>query len=144
MKVKLNSILYNRSLVDGPGVRTVIYFQGCDMHCKGCHNKATWDISKGIEYDTKDLAYELKANCVNKKITISGGEPLLQLDALIELLDLLSDFNICLYTGREIESVPTFILDKINYLKTGPFVQELTTTTAPYVGSSNQTFRRIK
>ena len=47
MIVYINSIKFNRSLVDGPGVRTVVFFQGCDLHCKGCQNPSTWDIKAG-------------------------------------------------------------------------------------------------
>lgn len=47
MKVYINSIIYNRSLADGPGVRTVVFFQGCDIRCEGCHNPSTWNIDNG-------------------------------------------------------------------------------------------------
>ena len=56
MKVYINSIKFNRSLVDGPGVRTVVFFQGCDLHCKGCQNKSTWNMKSGTEVEVAELA----------------------------------------------------------------------------------------
>lgn len=144
MRIHINTISYNRSLVDGPGVRTVVFFQGCDLHCKGCHNKETWDINKGIEYDTSDLVNILKEKAINKKITFSGGEPLMQQEALIDLILKLKDFDIALYTGHDISDVPKVILDNIKYIKYGPFDKELKTSIKSYVGSSNQIFRRLK
>ena len=144
--MRVNSIIYNNSHVDGPGIRTVLFMQGCNLHCKGCHNKSTWDINKGIERDIDDLVNELSKNVFNKKITISGGEPLFQKDALIELIDKLYDngFDIALYTGHIREDVPKEIVSKLKYLKTGQFVEELKTTIKPFVGSSNQIFEEVK
>lgn len=144
--MRVNSIIYNNSHVDGPGIRTVLFMQGCNLHCKGCHNKSTWDINKGIERDIDDLVEELNKNVFNKKITISGGEPLFQKDALIELIDKLYDkgFDIALYTGHIREDVPEEIIPKLKYLKTGQFVEELKTTIKPFVGSSNQIFEEVK
>ena len=48
-KIYINTIVFNKSLVDGPGVRTLVFFQGCDIHCPFCQNKSTWDIKKGKE-----------------------------------------------------------------------------------------------
>ena len=144
MKVYINSIKFNRSLVDGPGVRTVVFFQGCDLRCKGCQNPSAWDIKKGTEVETQELATLLKKEVCNKKITFSGGEPLMQADALIELVNLLDGFNIAVYTGHELCDVPQELLERINYIKTGPFKEELKTSTLAYMGSSNQEFRRLK
>ena len=144
MKVYINSILFNRSLVDGPGVRTVVFFQGCDIHCKGCQNPSSWKIKAGTEMEVSDLVSILNRNSINKKITISGGEPLLQKEALIELVKGLKDFDIAVYTGHEEKDVPTELYDYITYIKTGGFKQQLKTTIMPYVGSTNQQFRRIK
>ena len=143
--MRVNSIIYNNSHVDGPGIRTVLFMQGCNLHCKGCHNKSTWDINKGIERDIDDLVEELNKNVFNKKITISGGEPLFQKDALVELIDKLYDkgFDIALYTGHIREDVPEEIIPKLKYLKTGQFVEELKTTIKPFVGSSNQIFEEV-
>ena len=142
-KLYINAIKFNRSLVDGPGVRTVVFFQGCDLHCPGCQNPSTWDITKGTEVETEELAALLRQESVNKKITVSGGEPLMQKDALIELCTLLRGFDIAVYTGHEIEEVPKELLDKIKYIKTGPYKQEERTTVKPFVGSTNQEFRRV-
>ena len=140
----LNSIKFNRSLVDGPGVRTVVFFQGCDLRCKGCHNKSAWDITKGTEVSVDDLVTLLKREVINKKVTISGGEPLMQKEGLIELVKSLKGFDIAVYTGHEISDAPKELLENITYIKTGPFKKELKTTMKPYVGSSNQEFRRVK
>ena len=139
----LNSIRWNRSLVDGPGVRTVVFLQGCDLHCEGCQNPSTWEIGAGTELTVDELADCIKANVQNKKVTISGGEPLVQSEAVVALLDRLQGFDIALYTGHSITEVPQAILDRVTYIKTGNFQQNKKTTTKPFVGSTNQEFRRI-
>lgn len=144
--MRINSIRYNNSVVDGPGIRTVLFMQGCDLHCKGCQNKSTWNINKGKEIDIDDLVNELNKKVFNKKITISGGEPLMQKEALIELVNKLSDlgFDIALYTGHQKEDVPSILIKKVKYLKTGNFIQKLKTTIKPFVGSENQVFEEVK
>ena len=146
MNMYINSIKYNNSHVDGPGIRTVLFMQGCNLHCKGCQNPSTWDITKGKEVDIDDLVEELDKKVINKKITISGGEPLFQLDALTELVKKLKSkgFDIALYTGHVREDVSEEIIKCIRYLKTGSFVESLKTTIKPFVGSSNQVFEEVK
>ena len=68
----------------------------------------------------------------------------MQKEGLIELAKKLNGFDIAVYTGHEISDVPKELLDNIKYIKTGPFKEELKTTTKPYVGSTNQEFRRVK
>lgn len=143
MKIYINSIRFNRSLVDGPGVRTVIFFQGCDIHCKGCQNPSSWDISKGKPYEIEEIVKLLREKVTNKKITLSGGEPLMQKVAVLEIVKKLSDFDIVLYTGHELSEVPDQILKKVNYVKAGPFVEKLKSSVIPFVGSTNQTFMRV-
>lgn len=143
MLVYLNSIIFNRSLVDGPGVRTVVFFQGCDIHCKGCQNPSSWDISKGTPYEIDELAQLLREKVVNKKITISGGEPLMQKDALLELVKKLPDFDVVLYSGHELKDIPNDVIQNVNYIKVGAFAEELKSSTTPYVGSTNQIFLKV-
>lgn len=141
--IYINSIMKNPSLCDGIGYRTVLFLQGCDLQCIGCQNKSTWELTKGIKKDVKALAQELREKCFNKELTISGGEPLMQAEALQELLEQLKDFDLCLYTGHELNEVPQSILTYLKYIKVGRFVQELRTTTKPFVGSSNQRFMEV-
>lgn len=144
MLVYVNSIKFNRSLVDGPGVRTVVFFQGCDLRCKGCQNPSTWKMKNGTEMTTDELVTILKKEVINKKVTFSGGEPLMQVNALIDVVKKLEGFDIAVYTGHEFEKVPNELLDNITYIKTGSFKEELKSTVKPYVGSTNQEFRRVK
>lgn len=134
----------NPSLCDGYGYRTVLFLQGCNLRCPGCQNPSTWDIDKGTNIDVKELASILREKCFNKKLTISGGEPLLQKDALIELLQELKDFDLCLYTGHELSEVPEEVLKYLKYIKIGRFVRELKTSMKPFVGSINQEFMEVK
>ncbi len=74
--------------VDGPGIRYVLFMQGCPMRCLYCHNPDTWEIGKGEEIDADTIISEYNKNRSfyrNGGITVTGGEPLLQIDFLIEL-----------------------------------------------------------
>ena len=143
MKIIINSLDFKGSLVDGPGIRSLVFMQGCDRMCEGCHNTSTWDISEGIPYEIGELVQIIKERCKNRKITITGGEPLYQKEALMELIRGLDGFNICLYTSYEKDEVPQEILKHINYLKTGRYDSSCRTTTTPYYGSKNQKFITI-
>lgn len=142
--IRINSIMNNPSLCDGYGYRTVLFLQGCNLRCPGCQNPSTWDINKGKVVDVKDLAHLLREKCLNKKLTISGGEPLLQIEALKELLEELNDFDLCLYTGHELNEVPVEILKYLKYIKVGSFKKELKTSMKPFVGSTNQEFIKVE
>ena len=77
--------------VDGPGIRYVVFMQGCPMRCLYCHNPDTWTIGKGREVEAEELIREYEKNKMfyrNGGITVTGGEPLLQIDFLIELFSL--------------------------------------------------------
>lgn len=76
--------------VDGPGIRFVVFMQGCSLKCKYCHNRDTWNINSGTETSVAELINQIKRyksyiDSSDGGVTISGGEPLLQLDFLIEL-----------------------------------------------------------
>jgi len=144
MDVRINSIDYRGSFVDGPGVRTVVYLQGCAIRCEGCHNYDTWDENCGIEYDIDELVKELKSKTPNKKITISGGEPFFQMEATIVLIQKLHGMDICLYTGSNFDEVPEQILPYLKYIKVGKYKKDQRTTTTPFIGSANQKFFKLK
>lgn len=122
----------------------MIYVQGCLRHCLNCHNPETWDLSAGTEYNVLDLIQVILQNTPTRRITISGGEPLLQAESVLYLIDKLNanNFDIALYTGMDYEEVPQAIISNINYIKTGAYIDSLKTTTE-YYGSKNQCFIEI-
>ncbi|MGL4572337.1 MAG: pyruvate formate-lyase-activating protein [Clostridium sp.] len=80
-------------LVDGPGIRIVVFFQGCALRCKYCHNPDTWENGCGEKYTPEEIVsklikYKPYFNTSNGGVTFSGGEPLLQKEFLIEVLKL--------------------------------------------------------
>ena len=85
--------------VDGPGIRFVVFFQGCSLRCKYCHNRDTWPINAGLEYTSDELIakisrYKNYFTVSGGGVTLSGGEPLLQQDFLLELLPKLKKLDI--------------------------------------------------
>ena len=82
MKIRLASYLQPDSIVDGEGIRTVIWTQGCSHNCKGCHNPTTHDFKGGFEVDTEELIEDLSKLEGQEGITFSGGDPLFQVEAL--------------------------------------------------------------
>lgn len=85
--------------VDGPGIRFVLFMQGCPLRCKYCHNRDTWDLKGGKEYTVdeifnKIIRYKNYFITSNGGVTVSGGEPLLQPDFLIELFTRLKQAGI--------------------------------------------------
>lgn len=77
-------------LVDGPGIRTVVFFQGCTLRCSYCHNPDTWDFNKGKEYTAMEVVNKIRRFKPyfknNGGVTFSGGEPMMQAEFLIECL----------------------------------------------------------
>ena len=141
----INNLDFRGSTCDGPGMRNVVFFQGCDRHCPGCHNAGTWDLNSGHLMSVDDLVETIDKNTPLRKITISGGEPLLQFDGLMALVHSLRDrdYDIAVYTGNRIEDVSPALLDCIDYIKVGDFQMDKRTTTKPYVGSTNQDFIKL-
>ncbi len=83
--------------VDGPGIRYVLFMQGCPMRCKYCHNPDTWDMSGGSEITAGEVIDEYLRNksfYTKGGITVTGGEPLMQVEFLTELFTLAKEYNI--------------------------------------------------
>ena len=103
--------------VDGPGVRFVVFMQGCPMRCLYCHNPDTWELKRGRELEPADIMELYRKNkqfYSNGGLTVTGGEPLVQLDFLIELFELAKREGVhtCLDT-----SGATFLPDNNAYLE---------------------------
>lgn len=85
--------------VDGPGIRFVVFMQGCSLRCKYCHNRDTWNLNGGMEYTVDELVakvsrYKNYFTVSNGGVTVSGGEPLLQIPFLIEFFTKLKSLGI--------------------------------------------------
>ena len=107
MKGRIHSI-QSLGTVDGPGIRFVVFLQGCNLRCGCCHNPDTWDYNGGTEYSALELVEKAKRykSYFGEKggITVSGGEPLLQADFVKELFELchVNGINTCLDTSGSI------------------------------------------
>jgi len=98
VKGRIHSI-ESMGLVDGPGIRTVVFFQGCKLRCDYCHNPDTWELDGGIETTPEELAEKLARfkpyfNISQGGVTFSGGDPLMQPQFLLECLKLCKQNNI--------------------------------------------------
>ena len=85
--------------VDGPGIRFVLFLQGCSLKCKYCHNRDTWDMTLGEEKTMEEIVEKVKRyktymNLSGGGVTVTGGEPLLQVKFLIEFFKKLKEENI--------------------------------------------------
>lgn len=146
MNIKLASEIVFDSIVDGTGLRATIYFQGCKHHCKGCHNPQTWDISQGVIYSIDEVVKQLLQNPLNKGITLSGGDPLLQSVECFSLIKELKkhgydDFWIYTgYTWEEILDNPfrLAVVKEADVLVDGKFEEENYYHSLIFKGSSNQ------
>ena len=143
--------IVNESLVDGLGLRTVAFLQGCVRHCEGCHNPGLLPMTGGIEIDEQEFADLLlsKVTALHKGITFSGGDPLAQPDALLKTVFLIKhkrpQLNIWVYTGFTFEEVKRLpVIQLVDVLVDGPFVMEKRDLSLPFRGSSNQRLIDVK
>lgn len=135
------------SIVDGPGLRLTVFLQGCPHHCKGCHNPETWDYFGGKLVDTDDIIAMMDRNPMLDGITLSGGEPFMQSTQCEELALLAHSrgLNVWCYTGYTFDYLLTrtdflssFLLESIDVLVDGPFIESQRTLELPWRGSRNQ------
>ncbi len=142
--------ILHESVVDGPGVRFVVFSQGCPHHCPGCHNPDTWNPGGGEERTVRELLREIhKAPGCVKGITLSGGEPFGQSAEMAELAARVhrQGFDVVTYTGytyeklqemaREDESVAR-LLAETDILVDGPFIEAQKDIALRFRGSANQ------
>ena len=104
--LRINSIL-DESIVDGPGLRYVIYTQGCSHGCPHCHNPKTHDKQGGVLMDYNLLFREICEDPLLQGVTFSGGEPFLQARVLASLANKLhaENLDIVTYTGYTLEDI---------------------------------------
>lgn len=135
------------SIVDGPGLRYAVFVQGCSHGCPGCHNPESQPAEGGTETTLADLLADIRANGLVHDVTLSGGEPFEQPEACAALAHELKrdGYGIWCYTGylyddlaRRTDPAIVALLDAIDVLVDGPFVESRKSLELKWCGSSNQ------
>ncbi len=132
------------TMVDGPGFRTSIYCAGCRHKCPGCHNPQSWDFNGGRWMSTDELMKIIVADPF-ANVTFTGGDPMYQCDGFAELARAIhqqTNKDIWCYTGFSFESLITRaqreLLELLDVLVDGPFIEKLRDPDLLFRGSSNQ------
>lgn len=137
----------DESIVDGPGIRFVIFTQGCPHHCPGCHNPQTHDFSGGELVPISQLLSDIQADPLISGVTLSGGEPFCQPEPLVELVRelKLEGKHIMAYSGYTWEQLLAMedpavsaLLRQCDILVDGPFLQAERDLSLRFRGSRNQ------
>lgn len=140
-------------MLNGDGLRTVLWVAGCTHGCKGCHNPVTWDIQGGIPFDeaAREELFEAVSRPHMSGVTFSGGDPLhpenrREIGELIrEIRERFPEKTIWLYTGftwEEIRDLPFIAMTDV--VVDGKFVEELKDGSLHWKGSSNQRVIDVK
>lgn len=140
-------------MLNGDGLRVVLWVAGCSHQCKECHNPITWNVNGGLKFDSaakQEIFEELEKSYVHG-ITFSGGDPL-HIANIEEVTQLAKEIRetypnktIWLYTGSVWEEVKDFeIVQYLDVLVDGEFVAELKDESLHWVGSSNQRVIEVK
>ncbi|WP_026065136.1 anaerobic ribonucleoside-triphosphate reductase activating protein [Amphibacillus jilinensis] len=142
--MRVLNILHD-SVVDGEGMRTVIFFAGCPHFCKGCHNPESWNIRNGSEMSADEIVAEVMSNPLCD-VTLSGGDPFFQAGEVAEVAKRLRENgkNIWAYTGYTLEQLLelggdyTKLLKQCDVLVDGPFILAERDLSLDFRGSRNQ------
>ncbi len=149
-QIRMMNIM-NSSSVDGTGFRDVLFVSGCPHHCEGCHNPQTWDYHAGVRATLGEVFDKLTESSITN-VTISGGEPFEQADALCELARAIKEYTdktIWIYSGYTYENL-VFDKDKLRLLEMcdvlvdGRFERDNTELNLRFKGSLNQRIIDIK
>lgn len=147
-QLRLSGIV-EESIVDGPGLRFVIFTQGCPHQCPGCHNPKTHPLTGGFFMDIETIFKQFQENPLLNGITFSGGEPFMQAVPLLQLAKMVQSTgkHITIYTGyifenllkmAEHNSAITELLTLTDLLVDGPFLISQKNLELSFRGSSNQ------
>ena len=134
------------SIVDGPGIRTTVFSQGCPHHCEGCHNPETWEFGCGTPMEEERIAEIVRSNPLCRGVTFSGGEPFAQAEGFARLARLLKEkgYEVASYSGYTFEQLlrgtpaQKELLENIDILIDGPFILAEKSLEVPFRGSRNQ------
>ncbi len=148
--ISILSIVHD-TMVDGPGFRTAIYCAGCPNHCPGCHNPQSWDIQNGTKTSTDEIMKEIMSDPF-ANVTFTGGDPMFQPEGFKELAQEIhkaSNKTIWCYTGYKFENLQKnpqqlALLQQIDVLVDGPFIEALRDKDLFFRGSSNQRIINVR
>lgn len=134
------------SIVDGPGIRTTVFSQGCPHHCEGCHNPETWEFGCGTPVEEETVLNIVRSNPLCRGVTFSGGEPFAQAEGFAKLAELLKEqgYEVASYSGYTFEQLLSGtpaqkkLLESIDVLIDGPFIQAEKSLELSFRGSRNQ------
>ena len=145
MEIRLASGLHPVSIVVGVGIRTVIWTQGCSHNCPGCHNPGTHDFKGGFTVSTAEVMNELAGLKGQQGITFSGGDPLFQPEACLEIAKFAQKqgLDVWCYTGFTFETLLKSekcvqFLKYVDVLVDGPFIIAEKSLNVDFRGSRNQ------
>ena len=151
MVVRLAADIQPDSILDGSGIRTVIWFQGCLHNCKGCQNPETHDMNGGIVVDVDELKMKLKNLKYQSGITLSGGDPFFQPEAALEIARFAKSIglNVWAYTGFTYEALLSDksrldLLKYVDVLVDGKFMIDKKSLNCKFRGSTNQRLIDVK
>lgn len=151
MVVRLAADIQPDSILDGSGIRTVIWFQGCLHNCKGCQNPETHDMNGGIVVDVDELKMKLKNLKYQSGITLSGGDPFFQPEAALEIVKFAKSIglNVWAYTGFTYEAllsdkIRLDLLKNVDVLVDGKFMMDKKSLNCRFRGSTNQRLIDVK
>ena len=137
------------SIVDGPGIRFVVFCQGCPHHCEGCHNEVTHDFSGGFDCKISKILKAIDENPLLDGVTFSGGEPASQPEGFLTLAKEVKKrgLNIMMYSGYTYEELKDMgeessalkeLVDYVDILVDGRYDQSQRDLTLRFRGSRNQ------
>lgn len=134
------------SIVDGPGIRTTVFSQGCPHHCEGCHNPETWEFGCGTPISEEAVLQIVTSNPLCRGVTFSGGEPFAQAEGFAKLGKLLKErgYEVASYSGYTFEQLlrgtkaQRQLLETIDILIDGPYLQQERSLEISFRGSRNQ------
>ena len=140
------------SIVDGPGIRTTIFSQGCPHHCPGCHNPETWAFGCGTRIPVEAVVEIVESNPLCRGVTFSGGEPFAQAEGFARLARVLKEkgYEIASYSGYTFEELlrgseaQRELLRSIDILIDGPFLRDRKSLEIAFRGSTNQWILDVK
>ena len=140
------------SIVDGPGIRTTIFSQGCPHHCPGCHNPETWAFGCGTQIPVEAVVEIVESNPLCRGVTFSGGEPFAQAEGFARLARVLKEkgYEIASYSGYTFEELlrgseaQKELLRSIDILIDGRFILAQKSLEIAFRGSRNQRILDIK